>query len=94
MRSEKMLANEQQDQVEHGIGRVAQRIEHQPSKLGVAGSSPAAPAILEVQRSLSVNRRVPIMGEPELHPVDAGGMRRRGWASNSIWGRSAGLHTR
>jgi ATP dependent DNA ligase domain len=27
-------------------GRVAQRIEHQPSKLGVAGSSPAAPAPL------------------------------------------------
>jgi hypothetical protein len=43
----KMLANEQQDQVKTRQGRVAQRIEHQPSKLGVAGSTPAAPAISE-----------------------------------------------
>src|SRR3954463_3170570 len=75
-------------------GRVAQWIEHQPSKLRVAGSSPAAPAILAwgeacpQKRSSSFSPRTSM----KLHPVNAGcrGMRRRQWALSSTRGRSAG----
>src|SRR5215204_3851709 len=73
-------------------GRVAQWIEHQPSKLRVAGASPAAPAISEwgeacpQKRSSSFSPRTSM----KLHPVNAGcrGMRRRQWASSSTRGRS------